>query len=145
MAPLESFAGKDLLSVYTEMHEKGIEKRRTLQAKFSSMRDIRPVTQSVTEEAGENEEDQEKEEDSNDTPAETTEEPEEEAAAGSEGEGEAAEITEEPEEETGDGEEEEEAAEDDSTGDDKEDLPTHNAYCNGCAVRLLLKIFSQID
>lgn len=45
VVPLESYAGQDLLQIHTRNQEKGVEKRRTLQAKYASMRDVRPITQ----------------------------------------------------------------------------------------------------
>jgi hypothetical protein len=45
VVPLESFAGQDLLQIHTKDQEIGVAKRRTMQAKFSSMRDVRPVVQ----------------------------------------------------------------------------------------------------
>lgn len=125
MVPLESFAGKDLLSVYTEMQDKGVQKRKTLQAKLSSVNDVRPVIQPVAEktshsnakgalgddsegEDDDDDEESEKGENANDSPAEETEEPADDEKEGSEG----------------------------NAADNKEeDLPVHNAFCDGCRVR----------
>ena len=125
MVPLESFAGKDLLSVYTEMQDKGVQKRKTLQAKLSSVNDVRPVIQPVAEknshpnakgalgddsegEDDDDDEESEKGENANDAPVEVTEEPADDEKEGSEG----------------------------NAADNKEeDLPVHNAFCDGCRVR----------
>ena len=40
--PLEALAGQDLLQIHTKHQETGVERRRTQQAKYSSMRDVRP-------------------------------------------------------------------------------------------------------
>jgi len=45
VVPLETLAGQDLLQIHTKHQETGIEERRTQRAKFSSMRDVRPVVQ----------------------------------------------------------------------------------------------------
>jgi hypothetical protein len=45
VVPLESLAGQDLLQIHTKHQETGIAKRRTLQAKYTSMRDVRPAVQ----------------------------------------------------------------------------------------------------
>lgn len=41
--PLEALAGRNLLEVFTQQQLQGLQKRRTLEAKLSSMRDIRPL------------------------------------------------------------------------------------------------------
>jgi len=43
VVPLEALAGKDLLQIHTKHQESAIEKRRSQQAKFTSIRDIRPI------------------------------------------------------------------------------------------------------
>lgn len=135
MVPLETFAGKDLLNVYTEMQEKGVQTRKTLQAKLSLMSEVRSVIQPFADRTssskvakgapgddsegeseeeggeGEEEEESEKEEDANDTPAEITEEPASDGKKGSE---------------------------DNAT--EEENVPVHDAWCDGCRVRLLLKM-----
>ena len=47
MVPLETLAGQDLLQIHTKHQETGIAKRRTLQAKFTSMRNVQTVVQPV--------------------------------------------------------------------------------------------------
>ncbi|KAF7976478.1 hypothetical protein HWV62_6749 [Athelia sp. TMB] len=52
--PLETYAGQDLIEVHTKYHEQRAQRRQTIQAKFASMRDVRPVVEGVeTEEPGE--------------------------------------------------------------------------------------------
>lgn len=130
---MEIFAGKDLLSVYTESLEKGIERRSTLQAKLSSMRDIRPLTQSATEGRGTS--------DSGGPSGTGADAP---VGKGSEGGPEkgveaknpAAEVTDEPgvQESKGEVKLGEKAAEKEGDSKAKEDVPTHNAFCDACAV-----------
>lgn len=52
--PLETYAGQDLIEVHTKYHEQRAQRRQTIQAKFASMRDVRPVVEGVEmEEPGE--------------------------------------------------------------------------------------------
>lgn len=102
---METFAGKDLLRVHTESQEKGVERRRTLQTKLSSMRDITPVTQIVNEETGD---------------GQLENGPVKEA----ETKGPTAEVTEKPEAEKSGKEEKGEG----------EGAPVHRAFCDVCAV-----------
>jgi hypothetical protein len=47
VVPLETLAGQDLLQIHTKHQETGVAKRRTLQAKFTSMRNVQTVVQPV--------------------------------------------------------------------------------------------------
>lgn len=139
MVPLECFAGQDLLQIHTKHQEKGIERRRTLQAKFNSMRDVRPLVQpanapepntkqpSTTETASEctaDDYEQSKEEDDLSKQGDVVTVAKEGGESNNEDK-----VTEGPQSPTS------------SRGPVVNDQPTepkHDAFCDGCAVRVLL-------
>ena len=137
VVPLESLAGQDLLQIHTRHQETGISKRRTLQAKFTSMRDVWPAVQptsapdkstaklrSTVSTDGRTDDKQSKEDDDPLKPSEITT------------------STTEDEARSGGGDEPTEDAKPQATGrpvaDGRPFGPEHDAVCDACAVGALV-------
>lgn len=145
--PLETFGGQDLIEVHTKYHEQSAQRRNTLQAKFASMRDVRPggPLVPVPEASSPNPQQPAELEETHGAPGDEGDGrptvQEEEAAEDKVVEGE--EPAEKPDEENADSEEKPEAEAESGEvegGDEAQESeepragPTHTALCDGCQV-----------
>ncbi|KAF7976604.1 hypothetical protein HWV62_6102 [Athelia sp. TMB] len=143
--PLETFGGQDLIEVHTKYHEQSAQRRNTLQAKFASMRDVRPggPLVPVPEASSPNPQQPAELEETHGAPGDEGDGrptvQEEEAAEDKVVEGE--EPVEKPDEENADSEEKLEAEAESGEvegGDEAQESeepragPTHTALCDGC-------------